>query len=388
MTTIRIAAAKATPSASVRRVRGPVVVLALAALLAAACGGGSAATTSPQSAGAGAARLAVVARGLSSPVGLAAPRSERGRMYVVEQAGTIRVIAGGRVRSGVFLDVRDRVVSGGEQGLLGLAFHPGYAKNHRFYVDYTDRNGDTNVVEYRANAAGTAAIRASARRILFVDQPYANHNGGHVAFGPDGFLYVGMGDGGSGGDPADRAQNMRARLGKLLRIDVSRSPVRISIAALGLRNPWAFSFDRANGDLWIADVGQSAIEEVNWIPRSQLGRLQNYGWDLFEGRSKFEDTPQGPGRLVGPVEQYSHDEGCSITGGVVYRGKAVASYVGRYIYGDYCSGTIWTLKLSGGKATGTRREPFRVSNLTAFAEDAANELYVASSGGTIYRLAR
>jgi glucose/arabinose dehydrogenase len=191
---------------------------------------------------------------------------------------------------------------------------------------------------------------------------------------------------------------MRARLGKLLRIDLSRSPVRISIAALGLRNPWAFSFDRANGDLWIADVGQSnpGYEEVNLQRAGSRGgenygwnRMEaNYGWDLFEGRSKFEDTPQGPGRLVGPVEQYSHDEGCSITGGVVYRGKAVASYVGRYIYGDYCSGTIWTLKLSGGKATGTRREPFRVSNLTAFAEDAANELYVASSGGTIYRLAR
>jgi len=364
-------------------------VLTLAALLAAACGGGTAATTTgPQSDSAGSARLAVVARGLSSPVGIAAPRSERGRMYVVEQQGTIRVVAGGRVRSGVFLDIRDRVLAGGEQGLLGLAFHPGYAKNRRFYVDYTDRNGDTNVVEYRSNAAGTAAIRPSARRILFVDQPYANHNGGHVAFGPDGLLYVGMGDGGSGGDPEDRAQNMKQRLGKLLRIDVDRSPVRISIAALGLRNPWGFSFDRSNGDLWIGDVGQSAIEEVDWIPRSQLGRLQNYGWDIYEGSSKFEETPQGPGRLVGPVAQYSHDEGCSITGGVVYRGKAVPSYVGRYIYGDYCSGTIWTLKLSGGRATGIRREPFRVSNLTAFAEDAANELYVASGSGTIYRLAR
>jgi glucose/arabinose dehydrogenase len=371
----------------VRRVRVPFLVLGLAALLAAACGGGSAATTAPKSPQGGSARLAVVARGLSSPVGIAAPRSERGRMYVVEQQGTIRVVAGGRVRPGLFLDVRDRVVAGGEQGLLGLAFHPSYARNHRFYVDYTDRNGDTNVVEYRSNAAGTAAIRSSARRILFVDQPYANHNGGHLAFGPDGLLYVGMGDGGSGGDPEDRAQNMGQRLGKLLRIDVNRAPVRVSIAALGLRNPWAFSFDRANGDLWIGDVGQSSIEEVDWIPRSQLGKLQNYGWDIYEGSSKFEDTPQGPGRLVMPVAQYSHDNGCSITGGVVYRGKAVPAYVGRYIYGDYCSGTIWTLKLSGGKATGTRREPFQVSNLTAFAEDAANELYVASSSGTIYRLA-
>ena len=370
-----------------RCVRVPFLVLAGAVLVAAACGGGSAATTGPQSTQAGTARIAVVARGLSSPVGIAAPRSERGRMYVVEQQGTIRVIVGGRVRSGAFLDVRNRIVSGGEQGLLGLAFHPSYARNHRFYVDYTDRNGDTNVVEYRSNAAGTAAIPSSARRILFVDQPYANHNGGHLAFGPDGFLYVGMGDGGSGGDPEDRAQNMKQRLGKLLRIDVNRSPVRVSIAALGLRNPWAFSFDRANGDLWIGDVGQGSIEEVDWIPRSQLAKLQNYGWDIYEGTSKFEDTPQGPGRLVMPVAQYSHSEGCSITGGVVYRGKAVKSYVGRYIYGDYCSGTIWTLKLSGGKATDARREQFQVSNLTAFAEDAANELYIASGSGTIYRLA-
>jgi glucose/arabinose dehydrogenase len=368
----------------------PVLLLALVlATVAAACtGDGADASRAPRSTVAASARLVTVARGLDSPVGIAAPRSERGRLYVVEQRGTIRVLAGGRVRAGSFLDLRDRVLAGGEQGLLGLAFHPRYASNRLLYVNYTDRNGDTNVVEFRANAAGTAAIRSSARRILFVDQPYANHNGGNVAFGPDGLLYVGMGDGGSGGDPEDRAQNLRSRLGKLLRIDVSKRPARVTIAALGLRNPWRYSFDRANGDLWIGDVGQGAIEEVDWLPRARLGSLQNYGWDLFEGRSRFEDTPQGPGRLVAPVAQYTHDDGCSITGGVVYRGSAVPAYVGRYLYGDYCSGTVWSLKLVGGRATGVRREAFSVPSLTSFAEDAANEVYLASGGGTIYRLAR
>ncbi len=360
------------------------VVLAVFISLTCACGSASG---SPSSTKAGSASLVVYARGLESPVGLAAPRSQPGRMYVVEQRGTIRCWSAAGCGSTVFLDIRDRVLAGGEQGLLGLAFDPGYAKNRRFYVNYTDRNGDTNVVQYRANTAGTAAIGSSAKRLLFVDQPYANHNGGHVAFGPDGGLYVGMGDGGSGGDPENRAQSMGTKLGKLLRIDVAH-PARVKIAALGLRNPWGFSFDRANGDLWIGDVGQGAIEEVDWLPRARLGALQNFGWNLFEGRSRFADRPQGPGRLVGPVAQYTHGDGCSITGGVVYRGKAVTGYAGRYLYGDYCSGIVWSLKLSGGRATGIRRESFSVPNLTAFAEDAANEVYLASAGGTIYRLAR
>jgi hypothetical protein len=372
-----------------------LAAVAVLAVVAAACagGGGSEAgrttqsTATPQGAAAAGARLAVFARGLASPVGVAVPRDRPGWTYVVEQRGTIRLLVRGRARPGFFLDVRDRVVSGGEQGLLGLVFHPRFATNGRFYVDYTDRNGDTNVVEYRANAARTRALPSTARRILFVDQPYANHNGGHLAFGPDGRLYVGMGDGGSGGDPENRAQDLGTRLGKLLRVDVSRRPARVSIAALGLRNPWGFSFDRANGDLWIGDVGQNAIEEVDWLPRARLGSLQNFGWDVFEGRSRFEDKAPGPGRLVGPVAQYSHDDGCSITGGVVYRGKAVRGYAGRYLYGDWCSGTVWSLRLSGGEAVDVRREAFRVENLTAFGEDAANEVLLVSSSGTIYRLA-
>jgi glucose/arabinose dehydrogenase len=269
----------------------------------------------------------VVVRGLASPVGLAAPRSERGRLYVVEQAGTIRVVVNGRRRAAPFLDIRSRVRSGGEQGLLGLAFHPDYATNRRFYVNYTDRNGNTNVVEYRSN--GTRALAGSARRLLFVRQPYSNHNGGGLAFGPDGALYVGMGDGGSGGDPENRAQSMSSRLGKLLRIDVDRRPARVRIAALGLRNPWRFAFDRRTGDLYIADVGQNALEEINFLPRSRLGALQNYGWDVYEGRSSFEDKALGRGRLVMPVAQYGRNLGCSVTGGLPYRGRATSN-AGRY----------------------------------------------------------
>ncbi len=327
----------------------------------------------------------VVVRGLASPVGLAAPRSERGRIYVVEQGGTIRVVANGKRRATPFLDVRSRVRSGGEQGLLGLAFHPDYAKNRRFYVNYTDRNGNTNVVEYRANAARTRAVASSARRLLHVRQPYSNHNGGGLAFGPDGFLYVGMGDGGSGGDPENRAQDMGSRLGKLLRVDVDRRPARVRIAALGLRNPWRFAFDRKTGDLYVADVGQNALEELNFLPRSRLGALQNYGWDVYEGRARFEDKALGPGRLVMPVAQYGRDQGCSVTGGLPYRG-AGKNLAGRYFYGDYCTGNVWSFEVAGGKARTLRKERFRIPSVTSFGEDAAGELFAVSHGGTLYRL--
>jgi glucose/arabinose dehydrogenase len=324
----------------------------------------------------------IVLSGLSSPVALAAPRSERRRLYVVEQGGTIRVVTSGKLRAAPFLDVRDRIRAGGEQGLLGLAFHPRYAQNRRFYVNYTDRSGHTNVVEYRSN--GTRALPATARRLLLVRQPYGNHNGGGLAFGPDGALYVGMGDGGSGGDPENRAQNMRSRLGKLLRIDVDR-PASVKIAALGLRNPWRFSFDRATGDLYVADVGQNALEEIDYLPRARLGALQNYGWDVYEGRATFEDKELGPGRLVQPVAQYGRNEGCSVTGGLVYRGSARA-LAGRYFYGDYCTGNVWSLKVVGGEARTLRRERFRIESVTSFGEDAAGELFAVSHGGTLYRL--
>ena len=295
--------------------------LALAALSLLVVAGAAGASTERT-----AARLVAFARGLDAPVAIASAKGDP-RLYVVEQRGTIRVIERGRLRSGFFLDIRRSVVSGGEQGLLGLAFHPNYAQNRRFYVNYTDRNGDTRVVEYRSS--GLRAIASSARQILFVDQPYSNHNGGHVAFGPDGRLYAGLGDGGSGGDPDDRAQNMGTQLGKMLRIDVNRPGAKAEIVGLGLRNPWRYSFDRKTGDLYIGDVGQGAVEEIDFTPRNSPG-LENYCWDLFEGRSRFEDTPQGPGRLVSPVAQYGREGGhCSVTGGVVYRGARVPAYAGR-----------------------------------------------------------
>jgi glucose/arabinose dehydrogenase len=329
--------------------------------------------------------LKLVARGFDSPTYVAATRSEPNRLYVVEQPGLIRVLEAGRTRT--FLDIRRLVLSGGEQGLLSMAFHPNYPKNRRFYVDYTDRNGDTRVVEYRSN--GTRGLTSTARQLLFVDQPYPNHNGGQLEFGPDGLLYVGMGDGGSGGDPENRAQNQATLLGKLVRIDVDRRMP--TVAAYGLRNPWRFSFDRANGDLYLADVGQGDWEEVDYVPRAVWTRERiNFGWNRYEGRATFEsNTPfDDSGRLVFPVAVYSHAQGCSITGGYVYRGSNVPAARGRYFYGDYCSGTIWSLKIVDGKATGVRRE-LSVQSLSSFGEGPRGELYAVSLDlGRVYRLAR
>jgi glucose/arabinose dehydrogenase len=326
-----------------------------------------------------------VARGLGALTAIASTRAEPRRLYAVEQSGRIRYLVNGRVR-GTFLDIRERVVSGGEQGLLGLAFHPNYARNHRFYVNYTDRNGNTRVVEFRSRNG--RAIKSSARQLLFVEQPYANHNGGQVEFDRSGLLYVGMGDGGSAGDPLNRAQNPRQRLGKLLRINPLRRGARWQMIALGLRNPWRFTFDRANGDLYIADVGQGNWEEIDYRPRSAISRLANYGWKAFEGRARYSNTPLGPGQLVAPVHVYDHDENnCSVTGGYVYRGRALAAAVGRYFFGDYCSGIVWSLRIASGQATDVRREPFRIDSLTSFGEDVSGELYMVTGDGRILRLA-
>jgi glucose/arabinose dehydrogenase/outer membrane protein assembly factor BamB len=326
-------------------------------------------------------RLVRVASGLDEPTYVAAAPGERGRLYVVEKTGRIVVLQNGRVRKTPFLDLRGRVSTGSEQGLLSVAFHPRYARNHRLFVNYTDRAGDTRVVEYRSN--GTRALPGTARQILFVDQPYANHNGGQLQFGPDGALYVGMGDGGSGGDPQNRAQNPSSLFGKLLRIRVDRPGRPVTIAALGLRNPWRFSFDRRTKDLWIADVGQNEWEEVDFLPRRRLGETINYGWRVWEGRERFEDREQPTrGSVVFPVAVYNHDQGCSVTGGYVYRGGAVPAARGRYFYGDYCSGRVWSLRGSS-----VRREPFTVDSLSSFGEGSAGELYLASLEGAIYRLA-
>jgi glucose/arabinose dehydrogenase len=333
-------------------------------------------------------QLSVVpfASGLSALTAIASTPAEPRRLYAVEQVGRIRYVVNGKV-AGTFLDIRDRVLSGGERGLLSVAFHPKYASNHRFYVDYTDRSGNTRVVEFRSRNG--RAVKSSARQLLFVRQPYPNHNGGELQFDSGGLLYVGMGDGGSAGDPGNRAQNMNQRLGKLLRIDPLRRGARWRIVGLGLRNPWRFSFDRANGDLYIGDVGQGNWEEIDYRPKAQISSLANYGWRTFEGRSRYSNTVLGPGQLVAPVYVYNHDEGnCSVTGGYVYRGRAVAAASGRYFFGDYCSGIVWSLRMQDGVAADVRREPFRVNLLTSFGEDAAGELYLATGNGRIFKLSQ
>jgi glucose/arabinose dehydrogenase len=357
-------------------VRALAPVVALTALVSLVGGSASGAET--------AFRRAVVVRGLDSLVQVVATRSEPARLYLVEQGGTIRVVERGKLKGGFFLDVRNRVIAGGEQGLLGLAFDPSYNTNRFFYVNFTDRAGDTRVVRFKSR--GRRGVLSSARLLLKVDQPYANHNGGDLVFGPDGVLYVGLGDGGSGGDPDQRAQDPGERLGKMLKLDVRKPGSRPEIVGLGLRNPWRYSFDRANGDLYIGDVGQGSIEEIDFTPSESEG-LVNYGWDLYEGSQRFEDSEQGPGRLVFPIFEYDHSGGnCTVVGGFVYRGKSRPSVRGRYIFGDYCSGIVWSLKMNGGRAQGVRREPFRIESLTSFGEDVAGELYAVSGEGVLYRL--
>jgi glucose/arabinose dehydrogenase len=325
------------------------------------------------------------ASGLSGLTAIASTPAEPRRLYAVEQVGRIGYFVNGKL-GGTFLDIRDRVVSGGEQGLLSLAFHPKYASNHRFYVNYTDKSGNTRVVEFRSRKG--RGVKSTARQLLFVRQPFANHNGGELQFDSSGRLYVGMGDGGSAGDPGNRAQNMNERLGKLLRIDPLRRGAQWQIVGLGLRNPWRFSFDRANGDLYIGDVGQGDWEEIDYRRRAQIPSLANYGWKAFEGRARFSNTALGPGQLVAPMYVYSHAESnCSVTGGYVYRGRAVAAAAGRYFFGDYCSGIVWSLRVQDGSATDVRREPFKVSTLTSLGEDAAGELYFATGNGRIFKLA-
>ncbi|MBA3717239.1 MAG: PQQ-dependent sugar dehydrogenase [Actinobacteria bacterium] len=328
----------------------------------------------------------LVGAGFSAPVHVASTKSQPKRLYVVEQEGVIRVLVAGKRRAQPFLNIQSRVTSGGEQGLLSVAFHPSFAKNRRFYVDYTDLNGDTRVVEFRANKAGTLGLPSTARQLLLVDQPYPNHNGGQLAFGPDGLLYIGMGDGGSGGDPENRAQNLSSRLGKLLKIDATKRGAKPQLAGYGLRNPWRFSFDGGTGDLYIGDVGQGNWEEVDYVARADTG-LKNYGWNVYEGDARYSNNPLNTtGKLTAPVYVYSHSIGCSVTGGFVYRGKAVPAARGRYFFGDYCSGRIWSLKISGGRATDVQPEAQRLRDLSSFGEDTHGELYAVTLSGRLYRL--
>lgn len=354
-----------------------------------------------------------IASGFSDPVVITHAGDNSNRLFIVEQVGRIKIIKNGVVLAQPFLDITNLVLSGGERGLLGLAFHPQYATNGYFYVHYSDRDsgGDTMIARYRVSTTNPdVADPASRFQILTVDQPYSNHNGGQMAFGPDGYLYIALGDGGSGGDPLNNGQNLNTLLGKILRIDInSGTPYRIpssnpfvntsgrrgEIWAYGLRNPWKFSFDRSNGDLYLGDVGQNQWEEIDFSAGGSPGGV-NYGWRCMEGLHAYTSVapcndPNYLAGLTAPIAEYSHSLGASVTGGNVYRGSLYPQLRGRYFYGDFVSGRIWSLTRLPGSSPSFSAPVLELSNtginISAFGEDQAGEIYVADyTGGTIRRL--
>ncbi|HVT05546.1 MAG TPA: PQQ-dependent sugar dehydrogenase [Thermoanaerobaculia bacterium] len=347
--------------------------------------------------------LRTVVTGLGSPVAITSPGDRSGRLFITEQRGTIRVVDRGSLVQTPFLDVSTLVSCCGERGLLSVAFHPRYAENGFFYIDYTDRNGDTVIARYSVSPTDDdVASPSSALVLLKIAQPYSNHNGGQLQFGPDGYLYIGMGDGGSGGDPGNRAQDLSTLLGKLLRIDVDaaspyaipssnpfvgNSSARGEIWALGLRNPWRFSFDRQNTDLWIGDVGQNAWEEIDLQRVGSIGG-ENYGWRLMEGTHCYNPSSNcDNGGITRPVLEYSHAQGCSVTGGYRYRGLRYPNLQGMYLYADYCSGTLWgALPDAQGRWSATVLLQ-TAKTVSTFGEDEDGEVYLADySGGVIYQI--
>lgn len=338
-------------------------------------------------------RTVQLVTGLAAPTDIQHAGDGSGRLFLVQQSGLIRVMRNGALLAAPFLDIRAKTHLDGERGLLGLAFPPGFREKQRFYVDYTDLNGDTVIAQYRVSQNGDVADAASEVVLLKIAQPFANHNGGQVRFGPDGYLYVAMGDGGSGGDPLSNGQNLAVLLAKLLRIDVESNPGQVRIPAdnpflntagargeiwaYGLRNPWRFSFDRATQDLWIADVGQDTYEEVDFQPATSRGG-ENYGWNRMEGLHCYQAGCQMQG-LTLPVAEYSHTAGaCSVTGGFVYRGRLSPGLRGLYLYGDYCTGQIWGLERQGN-VWNNRQLLASGFNITTFGEDEAGEVYVANA---------
>lgn len=323
------------------------------------------------------------------PVDVAAPPGDSSRLFVVEQGGLMRIVKNGTVLTRPFLDLTGQVASDGERGLLSVAFHPRYATNRRFYVNYTNTAGNTRVVRYIASASNPdRAITSSRKVLLAIHQPYPNHNGGQLQFGPDGRLYVGMGDGGNAGDPQNRAQNPRSRLGKMLRITLGTSPLRIRTYAKGLRNPWRFSFDRSTGALWIGDVGQDLWEEIDYLPPGRAPGA-NLGWSGYEGTHVFSAqvaATLNKGRLVWPVEQYSHSSGIAVTGGYVYRGGAIPALRGFYLFADFGSGRVWAMK--GPRAARARLSGAdeAAGQVSSFGQDASGELYIASFNGSVYKI--
>jgi len=345
-------------------------------------------------------RLEPVATGLDQPLFVTAAPGDASRLFVLEQSGRIRIVASGALLAQPFVDLSERISCCGERGLLGLAFHPSYASNGRFFVNYTNTDGDTEVVELARSANGDQASPDTVRRFFTVAQPFPNHNGGMLAFGPDGYLYVGLGDGGAGGDPQNNGQDLDTKLGKILRIDVDAYPTAPpgnvaggdpDIWAYGLRNPWRFSFDRATGDLYIGDVGQNLLEEIDVAPAGQGG--QNYGWRLMEASQCFQ-PPVGCDQtgLTLPVVEYDRAVGCSVTGGYVYRGTAIGGLDGRYLYGDYCSNRVFSFRWVDGavrdqlELTDDLDPDSQIQGLTSFGEDAGGELYVVSQGGSVFRV--
>ncbi|CAG1013587.1 Quinoprotein glucose dehydrogenase B [Anaerolineales bacterium] len=328
--------------------------------------------------------------GLHRPVDIQPANDGSGRLFIIEKNGRIRVYENGQLLETPFLDITDRVNEGGnEMGLLGLAFHPDYEKNGFFYVNYTGAGGHTRISRFQSS--GNSADKNSETILLLIEQPFQNHNGGALAFGPDGHLYAALGDGGKAGDPFKNGQNTSTLLGKILRLDVTNgdpystpadNPFGNEVWAYGLRNPWRISFDRATGDLWIGDVGQNQWEEVDYLPRS-WGSGANFGWSVMEGSHAYDSEPQS-GMML-PAAEYSHQEGgCSITGGYVYRG-AMPEWNGIYLYGDYCSGKVWGLILVDG--LWQSRLMFETGvTITTFGQDESGEIYFASDNGGVYRL--
>jgi len=363
-----------------------------------------------------------VASGLTLPNTIAAPRLDPRRLFVVEKQGRIRVIRDGALLTTPFLNIDGKVhptCENCEQGLLGLAFHPDYENNGRFFVNYTDNDGNTVISRFQVS--GDPDIADTTELVLLtIDQPFGNHNGGNIIFGPDGYLYVGMGDGGSANDPFEAGQDPATLLGKMLRLDINvdvapyyavppsnpnagdGDPLGL-IWASGLRNPWRFSFDRGNGDLYIGDVGQNQVEEIDWVPSTSTGG-ENYGWDIFEGTQCFADDspPSGPcpptTGFTMPVHQYFHASGtptgCSVTGGFVYRGCAMPDLRGTYFYSDYCNNFIRTFEISGGSAINhddrtADLDPgggLSIDSIVSYGEDARGELYITDQAGEIFKI--
>ena len=340
-------------------------------------------------------RLKQILSGLQQPVHLI---GQGKRLYLSEQPGRIRIAEAGKLLAAPLLDIRSRVASGGEMGLLSLAFHPAYPAKPLIYVNYTSEAGGlhTRISEFRVDPKADVAAPGSERVLLKIKQPYRNHNGGQIAFGRDGMLYIGMGDGGSGGDPQGHGQNPQSLLGKLLRIDVNGSPYKVpsdnpfvakasyrpEIWATGLRNPWRFSFDRSTGLLYAADVGQNAWEEVDIIRKGG-----NYGWNTMEGRHCFRPaTGCQTAGLQLPIAEYGHSQGNSITGGHVYRGKRFPKLTGIYFYGDFGTGRLWGLRYDGSKVTWSQTLQNTGLNISSFGEDATGELYLLDYSGKLFQL--